>query len=83
MSLMISMSNDFKIGETRDCRINFAPAKITWRDKDTLVIEPDDARRIVSLSRHGGLISFACTSADGSEPHVTTPASLAPEDQQH
>jgi hypothetical protein len=55
----------FKIGDTADCRINAAPARVTWRDADTLVIEPDDARKIVDRSTDGELICFVCSDADG------------------
>ncbi len=53
----------FKIGDTQDCRINGKPERLTWRDEDTLVIEPDDARKIVSLSRDRRLIHFVCAAA--------------------
>jgi hypothetical protein len=70
MAFFICMPKDFAIGETRDCRINDEPARITWRDKDTLVIEPGDARRIVSTQQDGKLISFFCTDADGTAPTI-------------
>lgn len=39
---MISMRRTFKVGATADCRINGKPERLTWRDEDTLVIEPGD-----------------------------------------
>ena len=32
----ISLPKQFKIGDTVDCRINLRPARVTWRDADTL-----------------------------------------------
>jgi hypothetical protein len=77
MAFIITMPADFKIGETRDCRINRQPARLTWRDKDHLVIEPGDVRQIVHIARDGGLICFACGDADGTLPHITTEADFA------
>jgi hypothetical protein len=37
----ISVPETFKVGDTTDCRINGVPQRLTWRDKNTLVIEPD------------------------------------------
>lgn len=70
MAFLISMPKTFKVGDTADCRINKKPARVTWRDKHTLVIEPDDARRIVDLRSSGDLLYFACTDADGTAPHI-------------
>jgi hypothetical protein len=60
------MPTTFKVGDTAECRINREPARVTWRDKDTLVIEPDDAQRIVFARRswNGDSIDFVCTHAD-------------------
>jgi hypothetical protein len=66
----------FKVGDTADFRINRKPARVTWRDLNTLVIEPGDARRIVAIDRGDDLISFACTDADGTAPHVFGPMDL-------
>ena len=64
---MIQMPADFAIGQTRDCRINRKPERLTWRDKSTLVIEPGDARKIVSVTRRdpGNVWAFVCADADG------------------
>lgn len=35
-----------KIGDTADVRINMQPAKLTWADKNTLIINGTDRRRI-------------------------------------
>jgi hypothetical protein len=48
---MIHMPKSFKVGDTADCRINKIPQRLTWRDEDTIVIEPDDARTIVTRPR--------------------------------
>ena len=36
----------FKIGDTAECKINGKPERLTWRDAETLVIEPDDVHTI-------------------------------------
>lgn len=53
-----------KIGDTQDCRINAEPARITWRDANTLVIEPNDARPILHTRISGDLRIFTCGNAD-------------------
>ena len=73
---MISMPADFKVGETHDCRINAKAAQVTWRDSNTLVIEPGDARQITFMDRSGGLITFCCGDAEGSSPAVIAEADL-------
>ena len=60
---MITMPLDFTIGETRACKINGEPSKITWRDEETLVIEPGDARKIACAFLDGGLRTFFCGDA--------------------
>jgi hypothetical protein len=60
---MIHMPKTFKVGETRDCRINGEPKQVSWRDEDTLVIEPDDARTIVTRVTEGDLTCFMCGDA--------------------
>jgi hypothetical protein len=62
----ISLPKQFKIGDTVDCRINLRPARVTWRDADTLVIEPADPRAIITWSMEGDLIHFTC--GDSGEP---------------
>jgi hypothetical protein len=39
---VMMMPTTFKVGDTADCKINTEPARLTWRDEGTLVIEPDD-----------------------------------------
>jgi hypothetical protein len=63
---MIHLPNSVKVGDTVDCRINAEPKQVTWRDADTLVIEPDDARHILLAAPEGDLICFMCADADGS-----------------
>ena len=60
---MISMPRTFKVGYTADCRINGNPERPTWLDEDTLVIEPGDSRKIVSVNRDHALIHFVCGAA--------------------
>ena len=57
---MINTPKTFKVGDTIDCRINDAPQRLTWRDENTLIIEPDDARTIVTRVTEGDLICFIC-----------------------
>jgi hypothetical protein len=73
MAFLITMPKSFKVGDTAPCRINHQPAQITWRDKDTLVIEPGDARRIVYHRRSGDLQDFTCADADGTTPVISYP----------
>ena len=47
----ISFPTSFNVGDTADCRINKEPARVTWRDADHLVIEPDDARAILAIEK--------------------------------
>ncbi len=56
----IAMPTEFKVGDTSDCRINGEAKRLTWRDNDTLVIEPGDARPILSLDREDDMIHFIC-----------------------
>jgi hypothetical protein len=68
---VISLPPSVRVGNTVDCRINKKPAHVTWREAQTLVIEPDDARRIVHLGRAWNSIDgytnqFICADADGS-----------------
>jgi hypothetical protein len=57
---MMHMPEDFKIGDSVDCRINGEPARLTWRDKDTLVIGEDDVRAILTTHIENGLRCFFC-----------------------
>lgn len=57
---IIHMPTAFKVGDTADCRINGEAQRLTWRDENTLVIEPDDAHMIVSRVTDGELICFMC-----------------------
>jgi hypothetical protein len=61
--LMLSMPADFKVGETRDCRINGKPTRVTWYDQHTLVIGDDDVRQIFSAETDGRLRCFMCGDA--------------------
>jgi hypothetical protein len=69
---MIHMPKTFKVGDTADCRINGDPQRVTWRDKNTLVIEPDDVRTIVTSVIEDDLIGFICgDSGENQDDYVT------------
>jgi hypothetical protein len=57
---VIAMPTSFAVGDTSDCTINRKPARLTWRDRGTLVIEPDDARAIVTWMAEDGHLTFIC-----------------------
>jgi hypothetical protein len=61
---MMHMPEDFKIGDSADCHINGEPARLTWRDKDTLVIGEDDVRTILTTHIENGLRCFFCGDRD-------------------
>jgi hypothetical protein len=52
-----------KVGDTQACCINCEPAKVTWRDTKTLVIEPGDARLIIHSRIDGDMRVFFCGDA--------------------
>jgi hypothetical protein len=60
------------VGDTADCRINKVPARLTWRDAKTLVIEPNDARIIITTYYEGDLVHFMCGDAGGGGGEVIT-----------
>jgi len=60
---VMTMPRTFKIADSADCRINKQPARITWRDANTLVIEPDDARVILGENRENDPLTFFCGDA--------------------
>jgi hypothetical protein len=64
---MMQLANTVRIGDTADVTINAKPARVTWRDSETLVIEPDDARHIVRVLEEPDLRTFICADADGSD----------------
>jgi hypothetical protein len=53
-----------------DCRINGKAERVTYRDENTLVIEPDDARKIMQMSYAGPdgndvpVSGFICSDAE-------------------
>jgi hypothetical protein len=72
--LTLTMPNTFRVGSTEKCRINGKVETVTWLDKDTLRIEPDDDRRILRVGgQSDDLITFACgdqgKTADDYESH--------------
>jgi hypothetical protein len=58
---MMQTPKTFKIGESIDCKINGEPSRMTWKDADTLVIEPGDERAILSTRIDGDLRVFMCS----------------------
>jgi thiamine biosynthesis protein ThiC len=64
------MPLDFKVGETRDCKINGRQKRVTWRDEHTLVIEPDDARQIFSAETDSHLRCFMCGDAGAKQASI-------------
>jgi hypothetical protein len=59
--LMLNMPLDFKVGETRPCRINFEPTTVHWRDDGHLVLGGTEAREILSIHEGPGLRGFICS----------------------
>jgi hypothetical protein len=70
LMFMMQTPKDFKIGDTKKCRINFKPARITWKDANTLVIEPGDERAILHTQIDGELRVFMC--GDDNRPQGST-----------
>jgi hypothetical protein len=61
---MIHMPKTFSVGDTKYCRIDGELNQVTWRDENTLVIEPDDVRAIVTrVNDEGNLVCFVCGDA--------------------
>jgi hypothetical protein len=58
--LLLTVPATHKVGDTMDCRINGGPARVTWRDEGTLVIEPGDARVILETSLGNNGRQFVC-----------------------
>lgn len=56
---VMTMAATFRIGDRADVRINGEPATLTWRDATTLVINDQDARRIV-MHEIGGIDGAGC-----------------------
>jgi hypothetical protein len=68
----IEMPRTFRVGDRAEVRIDQQPATLWWRDRDTLVINDHDARRICHhrpVDDH--LQVFYCADADGTEYQVT------------
>ena len=65
---MIHMPKDFRLGDTADVRINLEPKRLTWRDADTLVIEPGDERKIHQSFEENDLLCFICGDPEGDDP---------------
>ena len=63
--LSIVLPRTFKIGDTQAARVNKQQATLFWRDKDTMVLNGTDTRKILLTFDDGALRHFACTEADG------------------
>jgi hypothetical protein len=67
---VIHFPTTFPVGDTVDCRINGKAERVTYRDENTLVIEPDDARKIMQMSYAGPdgndvpVSGFICSDAE-------------------
>lgn len=59
----IHMPLTFKIGDTASIRLNAEKQKVTWRDEDHLVIEPNDVRKIQKMYATSELRLFLCDDA--------------------
>jgi hypothetical protein len=68
----IDLANHVHIGDTTDVRINGEPARLTYRDRETLVIEPDDVRRILLIRQDSKMTHFVCSDADGFSDFIVT-----------
>jgi hypothetical protein len=66
---VIHLPRTFRVGDTADCRINAKPARVTWREIDTPVIEPGDARTILSRDREDDLVTFHGADDNGTYKH--------------
>jgi hypothetical protein len=76
----ISLPDTHNVGDTMDCRINGSPAKLTWRDKDTLVIGENDARKILMIQPgDNGLNMFVCTDKEPTCRSFQLPEVLVPD----
>jgi hypothetical protein len=64
---IMHMPENFKIGDSADCRINNEPTRLTWRDEKTLVIGDNDARTIVTTHIENNLRCFVCGDADDTQ----------------
>jgi hypothetical protein len=63
----LNLPAETKIGDTVPVKINGDPARVTWRDKKTLVILPNDVRPIFHTALDGKLRAFFCGSASDSK----------------
>jgi crossover junction endodeoxyribonuclease RuvC len=68
--LFLNLPVSTQIGDTVEVTINGDVAKVTLRDAGTLVIEPDDHRKIYEVLQSGNLLNFICGNAKD-EPQIT------------
>jgi hypothetical protein len=70
---IIHLPANVHIGDTASVRINREPARVTWRDAQTLVIEPNDARRINVFLEKSDMNTLICSDADETDDfHLIT-----------
>jgi hypothetical protein len=60
---LLAMPTSFRVGDSAECRVNGRPARVTWRDERTLVLEPGGARDILLVGEAGDLVNFTCADA--------------------
>lgn len=77
--LTIMIPAHHKIGDTVDVRINFQPAKLTWADKDTLIINGTDRRRIHHCAKAIDGAGTKCWSFTAGDSQADVAASEAPD----
>ena len=69
----LSVPKTCKVGDTFDCRINREPARVTWCDRDHLVIEPNDVRLILGAQESGDLCTSSAATTATLTPEATRP----------
>lgn len=71
----------FQIGDSVDCRIDtfrslwkptHAPEKLTWKDANTLVIEPDEAVAVLHTWIDGDQRVFVCAESTSTEGYIVS-----------
>jgi hypothetical protein len=77
----INTPKTFQIGDTVDCRIDTfrslwrptnKPENLTWKDANTLVIEPDEAVAILHTRIDGDQRVFVCAESTSTEGYIVS-----------
>jgi hypothetical protein len=58
---VLTMDAGFKVGDTREVRVNGDPTSVTWSGENTIVLGADDARQILMTNRSGSQVTFICS----------------------